>query len=58
MDDLKKNLFNNFDEEAKNAELPPVGGKEPMKVYLRIRPFLPKEVNKNEDQAIQKQFMF
>jgi len=51
MDDLKKNLFNNFDEEAKNAELPPAGGKEPMKVYLRIRPFLPKEVNKNEDQA-------
>ena len=42
--------FAAFDDDAKD-HTKDVTKKEPMKIFLRIRPFLPKEITNKEDQG-------
>jgi len=48
-DDIRKNLFDEFDVPAKQKTSSD-SGRECMKVYLRIRPFSDEEVERNENQ--------
>ena len=44
--------FAAFEDEVKENQTKDVAKKEPMKIFLRIRPFLPKEITNKEDQGM------
>ena len=48
--DIRKNLFDEFDDPAKEKTSSDTSGREYIKVYLRARPFSSEELEANEDQ--------